>query len=74
MAAAARASGDRRADRGRRHLYFLLHCGAAVPCAEAFATILYPASLMGIIAIAVGLLMIGGEFDLSAGVAVITSP
>lgn len=39
---------------------------------EAFATILYASSLIGIVAVAVGLLMIGGEFDLSAGVAVVT--
>lgn len=39
---------------------------------EAFATILYASSLIGIVAVGVGLLMIGGEFDLSAGVAVVT--
>ena len=39
----------------------------------AFTTILYQASTLGIPAVAVALLMIGGEFDLSAGVAVTTS-
>ena len=34
---------------------------------------LYASSTIGIMACAVGLLMIGGEFDLSAGVAVTTS-
>ena len=36
-------------------------------------TILYGSSAIGIMAVAVALLMIGGEFDLSAGVAVTTS-
>jgi simple sugar transport system permease protein len=36
-------------------------------------TILYGSSTIGIMAVAVALLMIGGEFDLSAGVAVATS-
>src|SRR5512144_3121949 len=36
-------------------------------------TILYGSSTIGIMAVAVALLMIGGEFDLSAGVAVTTS-
>ncbi|MCF6523747.1 ABC transporter permease [Streptomyces sp. JJ36] len=40
---------------------------------DSMATVLYQASLIGIMAIAVALLMIGGEFDLSAGVAVLTS-
>lgn len=40
---------------------------------DAFATVLYGSSTIGIMAVAVSLLMIGGEFDLSAGVAVITS-
>src|SRR4051812_9549810 len=35
-------------------------------------TILYGSSTIGIMAVAVALLMIGGEFDLSAGVAVTT--
>jgi simple sugar transport system permease protein len=37
---------------------------------EALATVLYASSTIGIMACAVALLMIGGEFDLSAGVAV----
>ena len=41
--------------------------------ASAFATVLYQSSTLGIPAVAVALLMIGGEFDLSAGVAVTTS-
>lgn len=40
---------------------------------NAFATVLYSSSTMGIIALAVGLLMIGDEFDLSSGVAVTTA-
>ncbi|MDQ5863131.1 MAG: ABC transporter permease [Actinomycetota bacterium] len=39
----------------------------------AFATVLYGSSTIGIMAVGVSLLMIGGEFDLSIGVAVITS-
>jgi simple sugar transport system permease protein len=39
----------------------------------ALATVLYQASTIGIVAAGVGLLMIGGEFDLSAGVMVTTS-
>jgi simple sugar transport system permease protein len=38
-----------------------------------FATILYASSTIGIVAVGVALLMIGGEFDLSAGVSVVTS-
>ncbi|MFB9391892.1 ABC transporter permease [Streptomyces coeruleoprunus] len=41
--------------------------------ASSLATVLYQASVMGIMAIPVALLMIGGEFDLSAGVAVTSS-
>lgn len=40
---------------------------------ENIGTILYNASTIGIMAVFVGLLMIGGEFDLSAGVAVTSS-
>jgi simple sugar transport system permease protein len=40
---------------------------------DALSTVLYQSSTIGIMALAVALLMIGGEFDLSAGVAVITS-
>ncbi|KAA0938703.1 ABC transporter permease [Streptomyces apricus] len=41
--------------------------------ASSLANVLYEASVMGIMALPVALLMIGGEFDLSAGVAVTTS-
>lgn len=40
--------------------------------AEALATVLYASSTIGIMAVGVSLLMIGGEFDLSTGVGVIT--
>lgn len=40
---------------------------------DAFSTVLYASSTMGIISLAVGLLMIGDEFDLSSGVAVTTA-
>lgn len=40
---------------------------------ESLSTILYASSTIGIMAVAVGLLMIGGEFDLSTGVAVTTA-
>ena len=38
--------------------------------AGSLSTVLYVSSTFGILAVAVALLMIGGEFDLSAGVAV----
>jgi simple sugar transport system permease protein len=41
--------------------------------AESFFTVLYQSSTIGIVAVGVGLLMIGGEFDLSAGVIVYTA-
>lgn len=41
--------------------------------ASNIGTILYSSSAIGIVAVAVSLLMIGGEFDLSAGVAATTS-
>jgi simple sugar transport system permease protein len=40
---------------------------------SSMATVLYQSSTLGIMALPVALLMIGGEFDLSSGVAVITS-
>ena len=40
---------------------------------EALATVLYASSTIGIMAVGVGVLMIGGEFDLSSGVAVTTA-
>ncbi|MFE9394090.1 ABC transporter permease [Streptomyces flavidovirens] len=41
--------------------------------ASSFGTVLYAASVIGIMAVPVALLMIGGEFDLSAGVLVTSS-
>ncbi|WP_405846491.1 ABC transporter permease [Streptomyces sp. NBC_01518] len=54
------------------YVFFLI---AAPPVRDgaAMANILYSSSTIGIMALPVALLMIGGEFDLSAGVAVITS-
>ncbi|MFF3846058.1 ABC transporter permease [Streptomyces sp. NPDC002328] len=54
------------------YVFFLV---AAPPVREwsSMANILYQSSTIGIMALPVALLMIGGEFDLSAGVAVITS-
>ncbi|BBZ32748.1 ABC transporter permease [Mycolicibacterium confluentis] len=54
---------------------FILFLIVAPPfrSAESLATVLYASSTIGIMAVGVGLLMIGGEFDLSAGVAVTTS-
>jgi simple sugar transport system permease protein len=40
---------------------------------DSFFTVLYQSSTIGIVAVGVGLLMIGGEFDLSAGVIVSTA-
>src|SRR5262249_23496616 len=40
---------------------------------SSIATVLYQSSTIGIMALPVALLMIGGEFDLSSGVAVISS-
>jgi len=40
---------------------------------EALSTVLYASSTIGIVAVGVALLMIGGEFDLSAGVVVTTA-
>ncbi len=53
-------------------LVFLFFFFIAPPFRQlpAFTTVLYQASTIGIPAVAVALLMIGGEFDLSAGVAV----
>ncbi|MFJ2241639.1 ABC transporter permease [Streptomyces sp. NPDC087859] len=54
------------------YVFFLI---SAPPVRDggAMANILYQSSTIGIMALPVALLMIGGEFDLSAGVAVITS-
>ncbi|MGW2523911.1 ABC transporter permease [Streptomyces sp. NPDC001617] len=54
------------------YVFFLI---AAPPVRDgsSMATVLYQSSTIGIMALPVALLMIGGEFDLSAGVAVISS-
>jgi simple sugar transport system permease protein len=52
---------------------FFYSVAPAFRTAQALSTVLYASSGIGIIAVAVGLLMIGGEFDLSAGVAYITA-
>ena len=39
----------------------------------AMATISYQSATIGLMAVSVALLMIGGEFDLSSGVAVVTA-
>ncbi|MER6749199.1 ABC transporter permease [Streptomyces fungicidicus] len=52
---------------------FFLFAAPPVRDAGSMANILYQSSVIGIMALPVALLMIGGEFDLSAGVAVVTS-
>ena len=54
---------------------FLFFFAIAAPfrTLPAFSTVLYASSTIGIVAVAVALLMIGGEFDLSAGVSVATA-
>lgn len=54
---------------------FVLFFAVATPFREldSLSTVLYASSTIGIMAVGVSLLMIGGEFDLSAGVGVITS-
>ncbi len=54
-------------------LVFFLIAAPSVRQGGSMATILYQSSTIGIMALPVALLMIGGEFDLSAGVAVISS-
>ncbi|MFG2358897.1 ABC transporter permease [Streptomyces sp. NPDC048521] len=54
-------------------LVFFLIVAPSVRQGSSMATILYQSSTIGIMALPVALLMIGGEFDLSSGVAVITS-
>jgi simple sugar transport system permease protein len=49
---------------------FFLFAAPAFRSGEAFLTVLYQSSTIGIVAVGVGMLMIGGEFDLSAGVIV----
>ncbi|MGC9496482.1 ABC transporter permease [Streptomyces sp. WG7] len=52
---------------------FFLIAAPSVRDGSSMATVLYQSSTIGIMALPVALLMIGGEFDLSAGVAVVTS-
>ncbi|GLY06327.1 MULTISPECIES: ABC transporter permease [Actinoplanes] len=52
---------------------FFLAVAPAFRSTGALFTVLYQASTIGIVAVGVGLLMIGGEFDLSAGVVVTTA-
>ncbi|MEZ3182314.1 ABC transporter permease [Streptomyces pimonensis] len=52
---------------------FFLFAAPPVRDGSSLANILYQSSVIGIMALPVALLMIGGEFDLSAGVAVVTS-
>ncbi|MBB4901617.1 simple sugar transport system permease protein [Streptomyces griseostramineus] len=54
-------------------LVFFLFTAPPVRDGSSMANILYQSSTIGIMALPVALLMIGGEFDLSAGVAVVTS-
>ncbi|WP_345801281.1 ABC transporter permease [Microbacterium sp. AZCO] len=54
-------------------LIFFLVIAPSFRSAESIFTILYQASTIGIVAVGVGMLMIGGEFDLSAGVMVTTA-
>lgn len=52
---------------------FFLVVAPVFRSAPAFSTVLYASSTIGIVAVGVCLLMIGGEFDLSSGVSVVTS-
>ena len=52
---------------------FFMSAAPAFRSAESFFTVLYQSSTIGIVAVGVGLLMIGGEFDLSAGVITTTA-
>jgi simple sugar transport system permease protein len=54
-------------------LIFFLVVAPAFRDADSIFTVLYQASTYGIVAVGVGMLMIGGEFDLSAGVAVFSA-
>ena len=49
---------------------FFLLVAPAFRSGASFFTVLYQSSTIGIVAVTVGMLMIGGEFDLSAGVVV----
>ena len=52
---------------------FFAVAAPSITQAQSISTVLYGASTIGIMVVGVSLLMIGGEFDLSTGVAVITS-
>src|SRR3954470_80323 len=52
---------------------FFLYAAPSFRSGEAFFTVLYQSSTIGIVAVGVGMLMIGGEFDLSSGVIVATA-
>jgi simple sugar transport system permease protein len=52
---------------------FFLVAAPAFRSGESFFTVLYQSSTIGIVAVGVGMLMIGGEFDLSAGVITTTA-
>jgi simple sugar transport system permease protein len=52
---------------------FFLVSAPAFRSGESFFTVLYQSSTIGIVAVGVGMLMIGGEFDLSAGVITTTA-
>jgi simple sugar transport system permease protein len=54
-------------------LIFFLVVAPAFRSPASFSLVLYQSSVIGIVAVGVGLLMIGGEFDLSAGVTVATA-
>jgi simple sugar transport system permease protein len=52
---------------------FFLSVAPSFRSGESFFTVLYQSSTIGIVAVGVGMLMIGGEFDLSAGVITTTA-
>lgn len=52
---------------------FFAVAAPSITAPQSISTVLYGASTIGIMVVGVSLLMIGGEFDLSTGVAVITS-
>ena len=54
-------------------IVFFYTMAPAIRHTGSVSTVLYQSATLGIMAVGVSLLMIGGEFDLSAGVAVITS-
>ena len=54
-------------------IIFFATAAPAIRNPNSVSTVLYQSSTLGIMAVGVALLMIGGEFDLSAGVAVISS-